>query len=380
MAIELADDDLQLMVSEIQRFCQRSIGPLVERPARAIEPQELDRLTDEATAIGLLNFEAEPGAGLWENLDSSWGTQLSSTALQSVAQACTGVAYHFHQLAMGNYLRRCLGLSCGEQTIVCVQGTYGLARHSLARLLKGESLEDGDLRMLSDYFVRLDSERENMPLMFQAAGSWQHLLVPCLREEANLVWALFPREALTIDISPHSHGLDETSTWLWHPGQETPQEVITDRELCLRQYRDALGINAQALLAIGLGAVRQGYHKAVEYAAVRVQGGKPIKQHVAVQQMLADCRSTIQTVELLLKSLAELALTADNLGKVFNVRAQAHNLLCDAANHVLQVFGGSGYVRETGVEKIVRDNNHLRLLCGSPSELLLFLSEWESPR
>jgi alkylation response protein AidB-like acyl-CoA dehydrogenase len=109
-----------------------------------------------------------------------------------------------------------------------------------------------------------------------------------------------------------------------------------------------------------------------------VQGGKPIKQHVAVQQMLADCRSTVETVELLLQSLAGLALTRENLGKVFNVRAQAHNLLCTAANHVLQVFGGSGYVRETGLEKIVRDNNHLRLLCGSPSELLLFLSEWEA--
>ena len=132
MVIELADDDLQLMVSEIQRFCERAISPLAERPERTINAEELDRLTGEATAIGLLNFEAEPGAGLWENLDSSWGTQLSSTALQSVAQVCAGVAYHFHQLAMGNYLRRCLGKGCGEQTIVCVQGAYGLARHSLA--------------------------------------------------------------------------------------------------------------------------------------------------------------------------------------------------------------------------------------------------------
>ncbi|MBN1852596.1 MAG: hypothetical protein JW829_07720 [Pirellulales bacterium] len=55
-----------------------------------------------------------------------------------------------------------------------------------------------------------------------------------------------------------------------------------------------------------------------------------------------------------------------------------HPLLCAAANDAMQVFGGSGYTREIGLEKIVRDCNHLRLICGTPDELLLFLSEWEN--
>ena len=38
-------------------------------------------------------------------------------------------------------------------------------------------------------------------------------------------------------------------------------------------------------------------------------------------------------------------------------------------------FGGLGYIRETGIERIVRDVNHLRLLAGTPDELLLFLSQ-----
>ena len=60
-----------------------------------------------------------------------------------------------------------------------------------------------------------------------------------------------------------------------------------------------------------------------------------------------------------------------------NSPSQVHNLLCAAANDALQVFGGLGYLPETGLEKIVRDNNHLRLLCGTSRELMLFLAEWE---
>jgi hypothetical protein len=37
-------------------------------------------------------------------------------------------------------------------------------------------------------------------------------------------------------------------------------------------------------------------------------------------------------------------------------------------------------MRDTGLEKIVRDQNHLRVVCGSPPELALFVAEWERCR
>jgi hypothetical protein len=378
MAIELAVEDVGLMVAEIQRFCQRSIQPLVERPERPLAAEQLDQLTDQAVEIGLLNFEAEAGAGLWENLDSPWGVSLSTTMLQRVAQVNAGIAYHFHQLAMGSFLSRSLDVDCQQRTIVCVQGTYGLARYSLARLLKGNARGDEDQRMLEDYLLTLDSDQENGPLLFQTAEGWQRLLVPCLTKKGNFAWALFQREGLQVQPLPPSHGLDETLTWQWQPQREAPEQLISDEQRCLETYTKIFNVQSQALLAIALGALKQAYDKALEYTAIRVQGGKVINQHVAVQQMLAGCLSTIQTVELLCESVASLGLTPDSLAKVIRVRAQAHNLLCKAANDALQVFGGLGYMRETGLEKIVRDSNHLRLLCGTPSELSLFLSEWES--
>jgi alkylation response protein AidB-like acyl-CoA dehydrogenase len=86
----------------------------------------------------------------------------------------------------------------------------------------------------------------------------------------------------------------------------------------------------------------------------------------------------LRTVGLLCDQLACRPVDRDSLGTVVAVRAETHDLLCAAANESLQTLGGAGYTSEAGLEKIVRDSNHLRLLCGTPDELRMFLSEWEN--
>ena len=388
----LTQDDAKLMLAEVARFCQRSIRPIaersrLERPAHTLTTDELARLTRQATEIGLVNLSDAPAFGLWENIDNGHGVPFSIRALRRVAQENAGVAFHFHQLALGAFLRRSLGVDTDAKAIACIQGVFGLARHSLARLLKGRKLQPDDVEMLRDYFVTLDAPSSptgqdgSVPLLFQAADDWQQLLVPCFSATQSLHWAVFDREDIMlkghIERLEHSHGLDETFTWQWRRHGESPRQTFTDQETSLTLYNKVLNINAQALVAIALGTLQHGYDKAVEYAALRIQGGKLIDQHAAVQKMLANCSSTIHTVESLQQSTAALDVNAESLAVVLSVRAQAHNLLCDAANDALQVFGGIGYVRQTGLEKIVRDNNHLRQLSGTPDELLLFLVEWE---
>jgi alkylation response protein AidB-like acyl-CoA dehydrogenase len=376
----LTDEDLQLMLAEIRRFCQRSIAPLVERPERLISAEQLQQLTRQATEIGVINLEPEAAAGIWENLDANWGRQLSSTALFEIARVNAGIAFHFHQLAMGSFLKRRLEIDDSRPAIVCVQGRYGLARQSLARLLRGRQLDEDDVQLLRSYFVTLqnDDAEDEGPLLFQAADEWQQVLVPTFNQTQGFAWLVFVRDDSSATPIFHSHGLNETLTWKWQPRHGRGPSTVTTGDSCLASYVDVMNINAQALVAIGLGALQQGYEKAAEYAAVRWQAGKPLIRHAAVQRMLGNCFSTIHAVDLLRRKAAELDLTPENLGQVLGARAQTHDLLCAAANDVLQVFGGIGYMQETGLEKVVRDNNHLRLLCGTPTELRLFLAGWES--
>jgi acyl-CoA dehydrogenase len=208
-----------------------------------------------------------------------------------VAQANAGVAFHFHQLALGDYVRRRLGLICGPPSVVCLQGTFGLARYSLARLLKSKPLDDDDRAVLKDYFFTPGAS-EPKPLLFQAAEDWQQLVVPCLDEHCQLSWSAFAREDLDLQALPHSHGLNETLVWQWQPGDTPPRRVTAEQAAAghdagVATYIAAFQLNAVALIAIAWGAVQQGYDKAREYAALRRQGGAPIQQHAAVRLMLA---------------------------------------------------------------------------------------------
>ncbi len=172
--------------------------------------------------IGLLNLGTEPGAGLWEDSGGVGWLKFGYEALRSITETNAGVAFHFHQLALGAYVRRRLGLAGGVPSVVCIQGSFGLGRCSLARLLKRRPLGTLDRTLLRDYFVPAgvaESRGEPKLLLFQAADGWQQLLVPCLDAEWRLGWAAFARQDLQLTPLPHSHGLNETLTWQWQPAR-----------------------------------------------------------------------------------------------------------------------------------------------------------------
>lgn len=371
------DGDLRLLLAEVQRFRQKSVQPLVARPEQTLDAVQLARLTQQATEFGLLNPTPETGAGLWEDTGGTGWVRFGSAALRSIAQANAGVAFHFHQRALADYVRRRLGWDRGPAAVVCWQGRYGLARTSLARLLKAKPLTADDQTRLQDYFFTAGLPAPK-PLLFQAADDWQQLLVPSLDDRCQLRWSAWSREDLQVEALPHSHGLNETLTWSWQPNVATPRRIADDHPAAVAVYAAAFQLDARALIAIGWGAVQQAYDKAREYAALRRQGGAPIQQHDAVRLMLARTASVLRTVQLLAEQLACLPVADDSLSTVLAVRAETHALLCAAASEALQVLGGAGYMCEAGLEKILRDSNHLRLLGGTPDELRLFLSEWDN--
>lgn len=373
----LTEADLRLLLAEVQRFRQKAVQPLVARPEQTLDAVQLARLTQQAMEFGLLNPTPDAGAGLWEDTGGTGWLRFGSAALRSIAQASAGVAFHFHQRALGDFLRRRLGWDCGPPAVVCLQGSYGLARTSLARLLQAKPLTADDQALLQDYFFT-PGRPEPKPLLFHAAQDWQLLLVPCLDDRCQLRWSAWAREDLQLEACSHSHGLNETLSWSWQPTAAAPRQVADGHQAAVAAYAAAFQLDAQALIAIGWGAVQQGYDKAREYAALRRQGGAPIRQHAAVRLMLARAAGVLRTVGLLADQLARLPVADDSLGTVVAVRAETHELLCAAASESLQALGGAGYMCEAGLEKILRDSNHLRQLGGTPDELRMFLSEWET--
>jgi alkylation response protein AidB-like acyl-CoA dehydrogenase len=103
--------------------------------------------------------------------------------------------------------------------------------------------------------------------------------------------------------------------------------------------------------AIARGVARRAYEMAIEYAHARVQGGVPIVQHDAVREMLIS----------MAVRLAATPSIATDCGAALIAKIAASEDAVAIATDAVQVFGGTGYMHETGVEKLMRDAKVLQL-------------------
>jgi butyryl-CoA dehydrogenase len=122
------------------------------------------------------------------------------------------------------------------------------------------------------------------------------------------------------------------------------------------------GVGAQ-----GVGVAQGAFDEAVKFAKQRVQFGHPIISFQAVQHMLADMATDIEAARALVYSVARFMdsgakdITKESaMAKVF-----ATDVGMRVATNAVQVMGGSGYMREYPVEKMMRDAKILQIYEGT---------------
>jgi butyryl-CoA dehydrogenase len=122
------------------------------------------------------------------------------------------------------------------------------------------------------------------------------------------------------------------------------------------------GVGAQ-----GVGVAQGAIDEAIRFAKQRVQFGQPITSFQAVQHMLADMQTQTEAARALVYSVARYA---DSGAKdISRVSAMAKLFATDVAMKVttdaVQVMGGSGYMKEYPVEKMMRDAKILQIFEGT---------------
>ncbi|OHE58858.1 MAG: acyl-CoA dehydrogenase [Thermodesulfovibrio sp. RBG_19FT_COMBO_42_12] len=122
------------------------------------------------------------------------------------------------------------------------------------------------------------------------------------------------------------------------------------------------GVGAQ-----GVGVAQGAFEEAVKFARQRVQFGQPIISFQAVQHMLADMATEIEASRALVYSIARYIdsgakdITKESaMAKVF-----ATDVAMRVTTNAVQVMGGSGYMREYPVEKMMRDAKVLQIYEGT---------------
>lgn len=112
-----------------------------------------------------------------------------------------------------------------------------------------------------------------------------------------------------------------------------------------------IGIAAQAL-----GIARAAYEEALRYSGERQSFGKYLREHQAIQFMLADMATELDAARLL---VLRAALLKDkgvrHSSESAMAKLYASEMASRVANKALQIFGGMGYSKELDAERHVRD-------------------------
>ena len=112
-----------------------------------------------------------------------------------------------------------------------------------------------------------------------------------------------------------------------------------------------IGIASQAL-----GIAQASLEKSIKYSKEREQFGKPIAAQQAIQFKLADMAMEIEAARML---TYKAAWKKDN-NKDFSASASmakvySSEVAMRASTQCVQIHGGYGYIKETGVERLMRD-------------------------
>lgn len=115
--------------------------------------------------------------------------------------------------------------------------------------------------------------------------------------------------------------------------------------------RGRLGIAAQAI-----GLTQAAFHASSRYAREREQFGAPLSSFQAIQWMLADMATDLRAARLLTysatskKEKGEAMTLEASMAKVF-----ASEMAMRHTTKAVQIHGGYGYMREYGVERLMRE-------------------------
>ena len=374
----IGKDEQSLVIQTVETFALQEIEPLFAHPENKVSNSDLCQITNSALDTGIISKQDDTGLGLWESVDNAEGIMLSTKAISRLAQSNAGVAFDLHAMALGKFLARRLDLDTNDIIIPFLQGRCSLPPGVLANFLQGEQIGNDDLDLLEAYFP--STTHSTNKHLLQAGHSWNNILFPFFdKSTASIQWRLANRDDINLVPVENNHGLDETIIWQVDFPENIHSLQVADvpPDQGLRILIEGMGINAIALIAIGLGTVKKAHLKARQYAEERIQGGKPIHQHAAIQLKFGEMASIIETVETLLEAQQSVPTDVKDLNGILKKRLIAHPLLCKAATEALQIFGGYGYMQDFGMEKILRDNQHLKLSFGTPRDLKLFLGAQE---
>lgn len=282
-----------------------------------------------------------------------------------------------------------LGWGCGSTALsICAHNGLGCAPMSLfasdelkRRFLKPVATGEGKLASLaltepdagSDLKngVRVRAERDGEEWLINGAKMWvtnasiADFIVTLVRtgsdrSSRSLSLIVVPTDSAGLHIGPTEKkmGLNGSPTHaVTYEDVRVPADyLLGEVGQGLHQALTVLDGGRIGIGALSVGLAQAAFEEAIRYAKERQTFGVPLSQHQAIQWMLADAATQIQTARLMVYYAAWL----NDQGRPYSVEASmaklnATEIAEQVCRNAIQVFGGYGYSREFPVERIYRD-------------------------
>lgn len=349
-------DEQTLLQQTVRRFAEEEVAPgAIERDETKTWPEDIVRQLGEMGLMGMMVPEKWGGA--------SMDTVAYSIALEEISRAdasvgtimsvnnslvCDLLDKFANDDLKGKYLAP---LARGEQL-----GAFSLSEPqagSDASNLLCRARRDGDAYRISGTKNWVSNGiRSDVVLLFAMTDPEQkHRGITCFIVEKGWegLTAGKPEDKLGIRSSDTSElYFDDVKV----PAANRVGEECQGFHIALKTLDGGrISIAAQAL-----GIAQAALDHALAYAREREQFGSKIVDFQAIQFMLADMATEIEAARLLVRRAAfakdqgESVSSAAAMAKVF-----ASEVAMRAATQCVQIHGGYGYIRETGVERLMRD-------------------------
>ena len=339
-------------------FCNNEIEPVVLELDSHYDPERIKAIWAKSSELELPSMlipEEYGGVGQ----DSLTAAQV----LEELAFGCAGVATLF-----AHHLAACIPLI-----------EAGGAQEELLRLIATSG--EGEPVMATLAYPGLE-EREDKPRLEKSKGAFslngRAPLVTCAPLADYIVLVLEEDGKISlavVDTRSKGVSVEESQEML---GLHTLPFCDVTFDRCELREADIIGGIGEAspvwqktraifngfIAAMAMGTARSAYVKAHQYAQERYQFGKMIIEHHEIRRFLANMMAKLNMGTAgYNRALSEEALESslpgrsNDLAKIFCTDA-ALEIAIDA----IQIHGGYGYMKETGLEKVMRDAKMLQLL------------------
>jgi alkylation response protein AidB-like acyl-CoA dehydrogenase len=312
-------------------------------------------------------------------------------AMEELAAACPGVALIFGATMLGQapvllsgdpqLQARFLPQFTGDQPVlacnaVCEEHAgLDLVIPDNAQFAEGMSTlrRDGD-------FYRLNGHKRVITNGSVAAFASVFATIDGERPDRGLTCIIVPLDADGVSTGPVA---DKMGYRACLGAEITFDDVLVPVENLVGDEGDGLDILVAqgnmaraSVAAVSTGVARHALELAVAYAGSRVQGGKPLAQHQMSARKLAEMTSKVDAARLLYLRAADRTdheLPAPEyepaVAKFF-----ADRIAIEVASEAAGLLGSRGYIKEFGVEKVLRDAYGARIYEGTPEALALAIT------